>query len=380
MQRYKLADYVFEGAKEILTPALVIYPDLVNTNIQATIQRLGGVPDRWRPHVKTAKLAYVMKQFMNSGIRNFKAATTLELRILCELGARDVLLAYPATGYCRERVAQLAIQHPNTRVSFLVDSIEAALAWKNKAAGWFVDIDTGMGRTGIPLRDALEALKILGTSESFRGLHFYDGHIRRDGLRENVNDATKGYAGLVELIKQLRDCDIEIPEVVTSGTATFGAAFDYSPLRDCGSIHRVSPGTVVYCDVNTLTEFPVDCGYVPAALVLTTVVSKPGHDIVTCDAGHKTVSADAGVPTCAVLGHPEFEPQTPSEEHLTIKLNGGVCPRVGDQFYLVPRHVCPTINSFDEALLVRSGAVIGIERVSARGRESPRAGKSGQAG
>ena len=172
MRKYKLADYEFEGAKEILTPALVIYPDLVNTNIQVTIQRLGGVPDRWRPHVKTAKLAYVMKQLMNSGIRNFKAATTLELRILCECGASDVLLAYPATGYCRERVAQLAIQHPNTRISFLVDNIEAALAWKNKAVGWFVDIDTGMNRTGIPSRDALEALKILGTHELFRRAAF----------------------------------------------------------------------------------------------------------------------------------------------------------------------------------------------------------------
>jgi D-serine deaminase-like pyridoxal phosphate-dependent protein len=132
--------------------------------------------------------------------------------------------------------------------------------------------------------------------------------------------------------------------------------------------------------VNSITEVPAHSGYVPAALVLSTVVSKPGDDIVTCDAGHKSVSADAGVPTCAVLGHPEFEPQTPSEEHLTIKVNGGACPNVGDQLYLVPRHICPTINNFDEALLVQSGVIVGTERVTARGRESPRAGKLGMAG
>ena len=378
VQRFELAEYEFEGAKDILTPALVIYPDFVAANISETIQRLGGDPDRWRPHVKTAKLAFVMKQLMTSGVRNFKAATTLELRTLCELGASDVLVAYPATGYCRKRVAQLAVQYPNTRVSFLVDNVEAALGWKDKAVGWFVDINPGMNRTGMPEKDVLEAATILGGHESFRGLHYYDGHIHGDGPGEA--QATKGYARLAELIHLLHDRGIEVPEVVTSGTPTFGAAVDHSPLRTFGSIHRVSPGTVVYCDVNSLTEVPATSGYVPAALVLSTVVSKPGDDMVTCDAGHKSVSADAGVPTCAVLGHPEFEPQTPSEEHLTIKLNGGVCPRVGDQFYLVPRHVCPTINSFDEALLVRSGAVIGIERVSARGRESPRAGRSGQAG
>ena len=42
MQSSELAEYEFKGAKDILTPALVIYPDLVKTNIQVTIQRLGG--------------------------------------------------------------------------------------------------------------------------------------------------------------------------------------------------------------------------------------------------------------------------------------------------------------------------------------------------
>jgi hypothetical protein len=46
----------------------------------------------------------------------------------------------------------------------------------------------------------------------------------------------------------------------------------------------------------------------------------------------------------------------------------------------VPRHICPTINNFDEALLVQSGVIVGTERVTARGRESPRAGKLGMAG
>ena len=377
MQSYQLAKYEFKDAKEILTPALVIYPSLVTANINATIRRLGGDPDRWRPHVKTAKLGFVMKQLMDSGIRNFKAATTLELLTLCELGAGDVLMAYPAAGYCRNRVAQLATQYPDTSVSFLVDSIEAALSWKNKAVGWFVDINSGMNRTGIPEKDAVKAVATLGRHESFRGLHYYDGHIHGPDLRANEIAATEGYARLVEIIHQLRQCGIEVPEVITSGTPTFGAAFDYSPLRTCGSAHRTSPGTVVYCDVNSLAELPAESGYVPAALVLSTVVSKPSDDIVTCDAGHKSISADAGMPTCAVLGHPEFEPQAPSEEHLTIRINGGACPNVGDQLYLVPRHVCPTINNFDEALLIRSGAIVGIERVSARGRESPRVGKLG---
>jgi len=38
---------------------------------------------------------------------------------------------------------------------------------------------------------------------------------------------------------------------------------------------------------------------------------------------------------------------------------------------LVPRHVCPTVNNFDYALLVEGGRIVGVERVTARGREIP---------
>jgi D-serine deaminase-like pyridoxal phosphate-dependent protein len=104
---------------------------------------------------------------------------------------------------------------------------------------------------------------------------------------------------------------------------------------------------------------------------MTRVISHPTDDIITCDAGHKTVSADAGIPTCAVMGHPELEPLTPSEEHLPIKVNGAATPRVGDTLFLVPRHICPTVNNFDEAVIVQSGYALRVEPVSARGRERP---------
>jgi D-serine deaminase-like pyridoxal phosphate-dependent protein len=105
---------------------------------------------------------------------------------------------------------------------------------------------------------------------------------------------------------------------------------------------------------------------------LTRVVSRPREGIVTCDAGHKAVSADAGVPTCVVVGHSELTPLSPSEEHLPMALQGGAAgPPVGEALYLLPRHVCPTVNNFDCALLVQDGDVKSVEKVSARGREAP---------
>jgi D-serine deaminase-like pyridoxal phosphate-dependent protein len=102
---------------------------------------------------------------------------------------------------------------------------------------------------------------------------------------------------------------------------------------------------------------------------MTRVVSHPAPGLITCDAGHKTVSADAGVPTCAVLGHPELEPLTPSEEHLPMRVTGTQIPHIGQLLFLIPRHVCPTVNNFDEALLISGGKLLAVEPVSARGRE-----------
>ena len=92
--------------------------------------------------------------------------------------------------------------------------------------------------------------------------------------------------------------------------------------------------------------------------------------------GHKAVSADAGVPTCVVAGHPELTPLAPSEEHLPMALNswrqpGNQSPQLGDALYLLPRHVCPTVNNFDSALLVQDGQIASVEKVTARGREAP---------
>ncbi|HZZ16766.1 MAG TPA: hypothetical protein VFE08_12465, partial [Candidatus Sulfotelmatobacter sp.] len=46
--RYQLVD-----AKAVMTPALVIYSDIVEANIRNTIRLISGDVNRWRPHVKT---------------------------------------------------------------------------------------------------------------------------------------------------------------------------------------------------------------------------------------------------------------------------------------------------------------------------------------
>jgi D-serine deaminase-like pyridoxal phosphate-dependent protein len=125
--------------------------------------------------------------------------------------------------------------------------------------------------------------------------------------------------------------------------------------------------------MSSLNQLP-DAGYVAAVVVLSTVVSHPAPNIFTCDAGHKSVSADAGVPTCRIVGYETFKPMKPSEEHLPVEVNAISAadqpPAIGSLLYLIPRHVCPTVNNFDEAVMIVGGRIAGTERIAARGHET----------
>jgi D-serine deaminase-like pyridoxal phosphate-dependent protein len=339
------------------------------------LKLLDGGTDRWRAHIKTAKLARTLHLLIDRGIRNFKCATTLELLVACRNRASDVLFAYPAMGANARRVQDIAQQFPNVRISVLAESEEQAEQWRATRVGIFIDINPGMNRTGIEQSDTNKIFSLaraIGSAAlEFRGLHYYDGQLGNLADSERTLAAHRGYGRLLEIVGELERSGIHVPEVITSGTPTFPCALAYEGFRRGNFVHRVSPGTIVYCDATSLQQLPSDYGYQPAALVLTRVISHPHAGIVTCDAGHKAVSADAGVPTCVVLGHPELTPLSPSEEHLPIAVREiAPTPQLGEALYLLPRHICPTVNNFDVALLARNGNIESLETVTARGHES----------
>ncbi len=370
------AAYRIKGIEQVLTPALAIYAEKVEANIATTLRLLGDDPDRWRPHVKTAKLGCIMRRLVERGVTHFKCATTLELTTAIEAGASDILLAYPAVGANARRVQEIADQFPALKISALIEDLAQIRVWVKGRTGLFIDINPGMHRTGIE-QERSEAIvrlaqAIVEAGLSFRGLHYYDGHLNGFDLRRREALAHRGYDRLMEIVAALSRAGIPVPEVITAGTPTFPCTLSYLGFVKAPFVHRASPGTVVYCDTNSLAALPQEYSYRPAALVVSTVVSHPAPSRFTCDAGHKTVSADAGVPTCTVLGHPQLRPQSPSEEHLPIEVPPGAQkPAIGELLYLIPRHICPTVNNFDHALIVSENRIVTVERVTSRGREAP---------
>ena len=354
------------------TPALVVSAEAVDANIACVLALLEGTNIGWRPHVKTAKLAWTMQRLLDRGVTAFKCATPRELEVLCGLGAPDVLVAYPHGGANAAAIQALAEAHPATAVSAIVDDPRQVAPWRAPVS-LFVDLDVGMGRGGIPVGDeravaaAVHAIERAGLG--FRGFHVYDGHL--GGLTPEARDGAVAEQ-LHEVAALVRRLGRKGLEVVTSGTPTVAVAARLSPFGPLAVGHSVAPGTVTYADLMTLETHP-GAGFRPAATVVARVVSEAPARLIV-DAGSKAVSVDQGVPSCAVVGHPALEPERPSEEHLPIAAPIGAddVPRLGDLLELVPCHVCTTVANFDEALLVGEppgGPAVEVT-VDARGRRT----------
>jgi 3-hydroxy-D-aspartate aldolase len=67
LERYALSD-----TDRVLTPALLIYPALVDANIETTLRMLGSDTNRWRQNIKTAKIEYLNRTKLDNGIRTVK--------------------------------------------------------------------------------------------------------------------------------------------------------------------------------------------------------------------------------------------------------------------------------------------------------------------
>jgi len=366
---YRLPDELIEGA---LSPALVVHLAVVRANI-ARIVALCGQVDRWRPHVKTAKIPEILRELSRAGVRHFKCATTREAAVLLEVLAAegqadaDLLLAYPLVGPALQRVGALALRHPGAHIAVLCE-VPEAVQDVPPGVGVFVDVNPGMDRTGAPIEDPQRiAATARAAAQRLRGLHFYDGHLHQPDRIERSLAVHAGYDRLLELVRTLERDGQRVDEVVTAGTPAFLDALAYPGFAG-GPRHRLSPGTVVFHDVRSQEESP-ELGLRPAALVLARVVSHPAPDLATCDAGSKSLAAEAGDPCALVLGRSDLEALRPSEEHLPLRGERGSLPPRGAVLQLIPRHVCPTVNLAEEAALVECGRLVDVVAVRARAHE-----------
>ena len=347
--------FTISNAAEVASPALLVYPDRVEENVRRMIRMAGGV-ERLRPHIKTNKLPEVIRMQMDQGITKFKCATIAEAEMVAACGAPDVLLAYQPVGPNIHRLIQLVRTFPGTEFSALADdegtirALSGAAVSAGVTVNLFLDLDCGMHRTGVaPGPDAVELYRLISALPGLHGagLHAYDGHIHDTELDARTRACDTSFAPVHALREELVDGGLPVPALVAGGTPTF-------PLHAQRPDVECSPGTTVFWDLGYSTTLP-DLDFLPAVLLLTRVVSKPGTNLLCLDLGHKAVASEGPPPRVELLGLPGARAAGHSEEHLTLETDRAREIPVGSSFYGIPWHVCPTVALHNEAVVVRNG-------------------------
>lgn len=358
--------YALKSAANCISPSLLVYPARIEYNIQLMI-KMAGDPNKLRPHIKTHKMAEVIRMQMKYGIGKFKCATIAEAELLGNCKAPDTLLAMQPVAINIERFLNLIEAFPETTFSTILDDPDIARELNGKAAARdltvpvYMDLNVGMARTGIR-PDSSGAALYKGLCDlpnlQVKGLHVYDGHIRNTDLEERTKECEAAFADVTKLKIELEKAGYQVANIIAGGSPTF-------PIHCRKPGVEASPGTTLLWDERYASSFP-DMDFQVAAVLLTRIVSKPGGKLLCLDLGHKAIAAEMPFPRLRLLGMEDCEQVSQSEEHLVIKCPAASQRNTGEACYAIPMHICPTVARYPVVLTVENGTISGSWRVAAR--------------
>jgi D-serine deaminase-like pyridoxal phosphate-dependent protein len=289
---------------------------------------------------------------MDRGITKFKCATIAEAELLGVIGAKDVLLAYQPVGPKIDRFLNLVSAFPQTHFACLVDHVDAAeeISARSLSKGLrsavYLDVNIGMGRTGIAL-DGIERLVMdinLLNGIQLVGMHGYDGHIHDKDYQLREKQCQQAY-GILETAYLMAQTSTSKPLTkVIGGSPSF-------PFHAERSDVECSPGTFVFWDFGYAENY-AEQDFMLAAVLLTRVVSIVDHKHLCLDLGYKSVACESPQPRVKFFDPRIGEIKMQSEEHLVVEVTDSAQFHLGDALYAVPRHICPTVACYGELQVV----------------------------
>ncbi len=355
-----------DAAESILTPSLVLDLDAFNRNLERLMQQAPNV--RVRPHAKSHKCPDIAHRQIALGAVGICCQKLSEAMVFAKAGIQDILLTNQVFGAAK--LAQLAELSQAIRLGVLVDdavqlkALATAMAGQAQALDVYIEIEVGGRRCGASPEAALELARTIQTSSQLRfaGLHCYHGpaqHFRQSEQRSTAIAQAAQIAG--QTVSLLKEAGIDVPCVTGAGTGTFWLE------RDSGVYTEIQPGSYVFMDRDYADNVvgAQDVRFEHALFIQTMVTSVSHEGFVVVDAGLKSMSVDSGMPR--VHGRDDLRYVRASDEHGVIEVSEGPRPSLGDVLRLIPGHCDPTVNLYDDLVVVSAGKVVDQWPIAARG-------------
>ena len=360
---------------ELDTPCLVLDLDRLDANLSFLQAQVRARKKALRPHAKTHKCSTLAQRQVEAGAIGMCVAKVTEAEALIRAGLRNILVTGPVV--TAEKIRRLVeCREVDANLAVVVDDLENARALSSAMAGSgrrldvLVDVDVGLGRTGVaPAQAYALARKAMEQPNlRFRGIQAYAGHVQHVSDYAQRREASLScMAPAAEVVRGLRAAGIECEVFSGTGTGTFDCDMDIPELTElqAGSYAVMDAEYLAIGSASNPARFET---FQPALTLLTTVVSANQTGYVTLDAGLKAVYQHGGRP------YPVSERDLGStydwfgDEYgrLTSAANGRQ-PRVGDVVELVVSHCDPTINMYEEFMVTQAGRVKEVWPIDLRG-------------
>ena len=370
----EMGGYKVANPDSIETPAMIVFEDKVDENIQILCDLVEGSKNVFA-HVKTHKSEEITRKQVEAGFAGFKCATLSEVEMTLAAGAKEVILAYPMVQRLKiERFVDIVVSNADAKIYAVVsqpihvERLSQIAEEHDVNVRVLLDLDVGMHRTGIAVgEEALMLYQLVDAKNklSALGLHIYDGHEHFSDSVERERAAEAHINEVNVFVSELRSRGLQVERIVGGGSFSF---LYYAKTEGMYG----SPGTCIYWDTGYGDAMP-DLSFRWAALVLGQIVDVySGGEIqtITTDLGHKAICGDVPLAKRArLLNHQEAELIGQNEEHGIFRLSGSL-PEVGSYVLAVPGHVCPTTIRYPGSYVLNSeGELVDFYPHTARDRQ-----------
>lgn len=360
--------------KNIDTPCLLIDLDKLKENLLVMQEYATKANVAVRPHCKTHKCSRIAKLQIEAGAIGISAAKLSEAEQLIKQGISNVLITSPIVSLpkldrlalCLEKAPELLLVLDNPENAEDLNQLGHSL---NQPIQVLIDLDPGIGRTGIHPNAALEFAKLLQKKAwlHVKGMQCYAGNLQHiPNYQERKLASLQTMEMASKIFSTLKPLFSEFDILTGSGTGTF----DIDP--EASEVTEIQPGSytvmdVQYESIGSREDAHQFNRFQNSLTLLSTVISSNKTEHVTVDAGTKAIYFD-----------PKYKPRIISHQHLSYdwggfgdehgKITGNPLPSYKELIEMVVPHCDPTINLYDKFLIVQNNEVIDEWDIDLRGK------------
>jgi D-serine deaminase-like pyridoxal phosphate-dependent protein len=345
------------------TPAVLVDLDKVEANVErmAAYARENGLT--LRPHIKSHKSLHMASMQIDHGATGLCVSTASEVQVMSRLNV-DMMLAYPLVGLTKLQRVLPILQ--GKLLSLVVDAGKTLDAYRdfaqvhNLIIPVYVEVDTGMNRSGSLPVESLELVKVIAKDPHFKfmGIMTHAGHAHSSIRPEALAEVARAEARI------MGDLRVEIEKLGLSDFAvSAGSTLTSRYLKSSDGITEIRPGTYIYNDLRTMERWA--CSRDQIAATMLTTISSARDKRVTLDAGSKTLTTSQ-IPNYSYGQFSDDETAIItrlSEEHGVVDLEEDLCNySIGDRVRVLPIHVCVWMDLQVEIYGIRGNQI--VERIS----------------